>query len=143
MCQSQATLSTFEISNNYNQKHMKYQKDDTYREAAYASRRRHQKLLPSAPRDSKNLVQTHLKRLTPLLHFTDKRQRVYILPGFSNRRKGCLFVLCSIRKKTKQEMNFHQVLFFSTSGCIHILYTSLFYKNITNLTNFSWSRLAH
>ena len=78
MCQSQATLSTFEISNNYNQKHRKYQKDDTYREAAYASRRRHKKLLPSAPGDSKNLVQKHHKGLTPLLHFTDKRQRVYM-----------------------------------------------------------------
>ena len=57
---------------------MKYQKDDTYREAAYASRRRHKKLLPSAPGDSKNLVQKHHKGLTPLLHFTDKRQRVYM-----------------------------------------------------------------
>ena len=140
MCQSQATLSTFGISNNYNQKHMKYQKDDTYREAAYGSRRRHKKLLPSAPEDSKNLVQTHHKGLTPLLHFTDKRQRVYIHPGFSNRRKGCLFVF---DKKKKIQAGNEFPPSYSTSGCIHILYTSLFYKNITNLTNFSWSRLAH
>ena len=120
MCQSQATLSTFEISNSYNQKHMKYQKDDTYREAAYASRRRHKKRLPSVPRDSKNLVQTHHKGLTPLLHFTDKRQRVYIHPGFSNRRKGCLFVFDK-KKKPKQEMNFHQVILHQDvyTSCIH------------------------
>ena len=78
------------------------------------------KPLPSAPGDSKNLVQTHHKRLTPLLHFTDKRQRVYIHPGFSNRRTGCLFVFDK-KKEPKQEMNFHQVFLHQDvyTSCIH------------------------